>query len=75
MKRVVVDTIVLSKLDNLSSALELCNEAGATLVTFLPTADRQREVYDWAREASRTRKSNRLAGSREALQPRNSWPD
>ncbi len=51
MNRVVVDTTVLSKLDNLSSALELCDEAGVTLGYFLPAADRQRQVYDWAREA------------------------
>ncbi len=51
MHRVVVDTTVLSKLDNLRSALELCNEAGVTLGYFLPAADRQRELYDWARGA------------------------
>jgi hypothetical protein len=51
MNRVVVDTNVLSKLDNLSSALELCNEAGVTLGYFLPAADRQRELFDWARGA------------------------
>jgi hypothetical protein len=51
MNRVVVDTTVLSKLDNLSSALELCDEAGVTLGYFLPAADRQRGLYDWAQGA------------------------
>jgi hypothetical protein len=51
MNRVVVDAAVLSKLDNLSSALELCDEAGVTLGYFLPAAGREREVYDWARGA------------------------
>ena len=51
MNRIVVDTSVLSKLDNLTSAMELCNEGGVTLGYFVPAADRQREVYEWAQGA------------------------
>jgi hypothetical protein len=51
MNRIVVDTAVLSKLDNLSSALELCDEAGVTLGYFVPAAERKREIYAWARTA------------------------
>ena len=43
--------VVRSKLDNLTSALELCDEAGVTLGYFVPAADRDRDVYDWARAA------------------------
>lgn len=51
MTRVVVDTSVITKLNNLNSALELCNESGVTLGHFYPVADRKRELYDWAKAA------------------------
>jgi hypothetical protein len=51
MNRIVVDTTVLSKLNNLSSALELCDEAGVTLGYFMPASEQQRKLYDWAQEA------------------------
>jgi hypothetical protein len=51
MNKVVVDTLVRSRLDNLDSALELCDESGVTLGYFVPSSDRQRKLYEWARTA------------------------
>ena len=51
MTRVVVDTNVLAKLNNLNSELELCDESGVTLGHFYPAADRKRQLYDWAKTA------------------------
>jgi len=51
MNRVVVDTDVLSKLDNLNEAIEFCNENGVTLGHSYPAADRKRALYEWAKTA------------------------
>jgi hypothetical protein len=51
MNRIVVDTSLRSRLDNLDFPLELCDEGGATLGYFVPAAERQRELYQWARTA------------------------
>ncbi|MBU4273475.1 MAG: hypothetical protein KKA28_16570 [Planctomycetes bacterium] len=49
MKTISVDTSVRLQLGNLDSALELCDESGATLGYFVPAAQRQRELYEQAR--------------------------
>jgi hypothetical protein len=51
MTRIQVDSEVLSKLNNLDSTLELCNESGVTLGHFYPAADRKRKLYEWAKTA------------------------
>jgi hypothetical protein len=51
MNRMVVDTLVRSRLDNLNSAMELCDESGATLGYFVPASDRQRALYQWVQES------------------------
>ena len=49
MNRVVLDQSVRSKLRELDSRLEFCDEAGNTLGYFIPAAERQRLLYAWAR--------------------------
>jgi hypothetical protein len=51
MNRIVVDTSIRSRLDNLDSPLELCDEIGVTLGYFVPAAERRGELYQWARTA------------------------
>jgi len=51
MNRVVVDTLVRSRLDNLNSAMELCDESGVTLGYFVPASDRERALYKWVQES------------------------
>jgi hypothetical protein len=51
MNRVVVDTAVRSRLDNLNSAMELCDESGVTLGYFVPASSRQRVLYQQIQES------------------------
>lgn len=51
MDKVIVDAELRSRLHNLDSTLELCDESGLTLGHFVPTPDRLRWAYDWARTA------------------------
>jgi hypothetical protein len=51
MNKVVVDTLVRSRLDNLNSAMELCDESGVTLGYFVPASDRERALYKWVQES------------------------
>lgn len=51
MNRVVVDTLIRSRLDNLSSAMEFCDESGGTLGYFVPASDRQRALYQRVQES------------------------
>jgi hypothetical protein len=51
VRTITVDMSMRSQLDNLDSPLELCDESGARLGFFLPSADRQRALYDQARAA------------------------
>jgi hypothetical protein len=48
MNRLVVDRSLRSKLPDLDSRLELCDESGITLGYFVPASDRQRVLYAWA---------------------------
>ncbi len=49
MNRIIVDPSLLSKLDNLDSRLEFCDESGKTLGYFVPASEQQRLLYAWAR--------------------------
>lgn len=49
MKRIIVDRSLRSKLDNLDSRLELCDESGEILGYFVPASEQQRLLYAWAR--------------------------
>jgi len=50
MNKVMVDPLVRSRLQNLQSRLELCDESGETLGYFVPTSERDRLLYAWARD-------------------------
>ncbi len=49
MNRIIVDQSLRSRLNNLQSRLELCDESGETLGYFVPASERQRLLYAWAR--------------------------
>lgn len=49
MNKIVVDETLKSKLQNLDSRLELCDEGGKTLGFFVPAAERERLLRAWAR--------------------------
>jgi len=49
MNKIVVEPSLRSKLNNLDSRLELCDESGKTLGYFLPVSEQQRLLYAWAR--------------------------
>jgi hypothetical protein len=49
MNRLVVDEPFRSKLQDVESRLELCDDAGNTLGYFVPASERQRLLYAWAR--------------------------
>jgi hypothetical protein len=51
MAKVIVDADLRSRLHNLESTLELCDESGLTVGYFVPSPDRLRWAYDWARTA------------------------
>ena len=51
MNRVIVDTVVRARLDNLNSAMELCDESGAILGYFVPASDQKRALYKWVQES------------------------
>ncbi len=51
MTKVIVDAALRSRLHNLDSALELCDEDGRTLGHFVPAPEDLRWAYDWARTA------------------------
>jgi len=49
MNRLVVDEPFRSKLQDLDSRLELCDQDGNTLGYFVPASERERLLYAWAR--------------------------
>ena len=49
MNRIIVAPSLRSKLDNLDSRLELCDESGKTLGYFAPAWEQERLLYAWAR--------------------------
>jgi hypothetical protein len=51
MNKIIVDSVVRTRLDNLSSAMELCDESGVTLGYFVPASDRERALYKWIQES------------------------
>jgi hypothetical protein len=51
MNRVIVDTMIRSRLDNLDSVMELCDESGAILGYFVPASDQKRALYKWVQES------------------------
>ena len=50
MNRIVVDPSLQSRLWNLDTRLELCDEAGTVLGYYIPASERRRLIYDWARD-------------------------
>lgn len=51
MNRIVVDPSLLSRLSNLDSRMEFCDESGKTLGYFVPASEQERLLYAWARAA------------------------
>ncbi len=49
MNKVIVDPTLRSKLKNLDSRIEFCDESGRTLGYFVPAAEQERLLYAWAR--------------------------
>jgi hypothetical protein len=49
MTKLVVDPTLRTKLENVESELELCDESGRTLGYFVPATQNLRELYDWAK--------------------------
>jgi hypothetical protein len=49
MNKVILDESLRSKLQNLETELEFCDESGCTLGYFLPSVERDRLLYDRAR--------------------------
>ena len=49
MNKIVVGKTLKSKLQNLDSRLELCDEGGKTLGFFVPAAEREGLLCVWAR--------------------------
>jgi hypothetical protein len=50
MNKILIDETLLSRLNDLNSQLEFCDEAGRTLGYFVPMPERDRSLYDWARQ-------------------------
>jgi hypothetical protein len=48
MDKLIVDADLRSRLHNVESTLEVCDESGQTLGHFVPAPDRLRSAYDWA---------------------------
>lgn len=49
MNKVIIDSALRSKLQNLDSRLEFRDESGRTLGYFVPASEQQRLLYAWAR--------------------------
>ena len=49
MNKILVDPSLRSRLDNLDSRLEFCDESGKTLGYFVPASEQERLLYAWAR--------------------------
>ncbi len=49
MNKIVIDKDLRTRLDNLDTELELCDESGHTLGYFVPTAEANPSLYEWAR--------------------------
>jgi len=50
MHKIVIDPPTLAKLNNLDSRLEICDQSGRTLGYFVPSAEQEKLLYDWARQ-------------------------
>jgi hypothetical protein len=48
MTKLIVHPSLRSQLNGLASELELCDETGRTLGYFVPAAEHERQLYDWA---------------------------
>ncbi len=48
MNKIVVDPPLRSRLDNLDSRLELCDQSGRVLGYFVPASEQRRLLYAWA---------------------------
>jgi hypothetical protein len=51
MTRFVLDPSLRSRLPDLESPVEFCDEAGKPLGVFIPNTERERLLYEWARAA------------------------
>jgi hypothetical protein len=50
MNKILIDESLRSKLNDLNSQLEFCDEAGRTLGYFVPMPESDRSLYEWARQ-------------------------
>lgn len=51
MNTITVDTSMRSRLDNLDSPLQFCDESGERLGYFVPAAEHHRSLYELAQAA------------------------
>jgi len=49
MNKIVLDTVLRSKLNNLDTEAEFCDEAGQTVGFFLPARRHRQLLYAWAK--------------------------
>ena len=49
MNKIVIDKDLRTRLDNLDTELELCDESGRTLGYFVPATETNPSLYEWAR--------------------------
>jgi len=49
MNKMVVDQTIRSKLQELGSTTQFCDESGHTLGYFIPASEHERLLYAWAR--------------------------
>jgi hypothetical protein len=49
MNRIVIESAIRSRLDELEAQMEFCDESGRTLGYFVPVPEQDRQLYDWAR--------------------------
>ncbi len=49
MDKIVLDTAIAGQLAHASAHVPICDPSGHTLGYFVPAAEHDREVYDWAK--------------------------
>jgi hypothetical protein len=62
MRRLILDAEFRSTLNGLTSAVELCDEAGRTVGRFLPEGTYRQLVHGWLRLQSSDEELERISG-------------
>ena len=76
MNTITVDASMRSRLDNLESPLQFCNESGESLGIFVPAAEHHRTLSELPRQPYRTRDLCLRPAVRPAAdqRPKSFWP-